>query len=123
MSENTNVNKTMNVIKAKFVCYIDRAPVVLAAPGPKYILRDKKTNKEIVPWKLVKYHGNQKADVCKDPIEQLKFHEFLTKAAEHEQVGKYLQDRDETKFGVMVVGVFLNENDECINLMNPVFSA
>ena len=122
MSEIKNAN-SMKVIKAKFACYIDKAPVVLAAPGPKYILRDKKTNKEIVPWKFVKYHGDQKADVCIDPIEQLKFNEFLVKAAEHEQVGKALQDRNNTEIAILTVGVFLSENDKCINLMNPVFSA
>lgn len=114
--------KTIKVIKARYICYIDKAPVVIAAPGPKYVLRDKKTNKEIVPWKLYKYHGDQKADVCIDPIEQAKFNDFLVKAAES-HLGDRLRNREEKECAVIVVGVFLSENDKCINLMNPVFMA
>ena len=123
MSENVNSTMTMKAIKAMFLCYIDKAPVVLASPKSKYVLRDKKTNKEIVPWKLVKYHGDQKADVCLDPAEQVKFYNFLVQAANHEQMGELLQNREEKKFGIAVSGIFLSENDECINLMNPVFFA
>lgn len=113
--------KTIKVIKARYICYIDKAPVVIAAPGPKYVLRDKKTNKEIVPWKLYKYHGNQKADVCLDPIEQAKFYDFLNKVGNDEDIGPTLKDRESKEFSIIVSGVFLSQNDTCVNLMNPVF--
>lgn len=108
-------------VKVQIRCYLDTTPALVANPACKYILRDKSTNKEIVPWKFVKYHGNQKADVCLDPIEQAKFHDFLNKVGSDEDLGHTLKNRESKEFSIIVSGVFLSQNDTCVNLMNPVF--
>ena len=118
---NKDVREYIYQTSLLYFCYI--TIILYLSQKSKYVLRDKKTNKEIVPWKLVKYHGDQKADVCLDPAEQVKFYNFLVQAANHEQMGELLQNREEKKFGIAVSGIFLSENDDCINLMNPVFLA
>lgn len=111
----------MKSIRVQIRCYLDTTPALIANPRCKYVLRDKATNKEIVPWKLHEYLGDQKANVCLDPVEQAKFYEFLNTIGADEDLGPVLKDRRSKEFSIISTGVFLSQNETCVNLMNPIF--
>jgi hypothetical protein len=112
----------LKVVQATYRCYIAKAPVVLASPACEYVLREKKTNKEIVPFQFANRIQGQQVNVMQNPAETAKFHNFLRQMAAHEELGAKLMDRECKDVYVNVNGVFLSEDDTKINLMNPVFT-
>ena len=112
----------LKVMQANYRCYIAKAPVVLANPACEYVLREKKTNKEIVPYQFANRIQGQQVNVVQNPAETAKFHDFLRQMAAHEELGAKLMDRENNTVYVAVNGVFLSEDNNKIYLMNPVFS-
>lgn len=112
----------IKVIKVQFLCYAEKVPAVVAEHTGKYILRDKKSNKEIVGWRFEGRNMGQSVNVSRNQEMLDGFDKFIEDALNDKRLGVAIFDRDSEKVGILVTGFFISDKDNKINLMDPVFA-